>query len=308
MTGIDHPAGLRHAAFVFDDEDEFVGRTAAHLLEGMEEEEALIAVLTRSNRAAMRDALGGDAQEVLFLDCDAQYLRPARTLASYDAVVRRTAEERRSTVRVVAEMPPSQTAIEASEWLAYEAIFNLALAHLPASVLCLYDERAVSESVIDMVWKTHPWSFSDGRAANPLYQRPEHVTSLLAPARGPVSGLEPVPIGGDVGAFRERVASAMIARGLPQACVVNMLVAASEIMDNAKEHAGGASEARVGMVAGRFVCEISDQGPGLADPMAGYYPPLSGRSPGDGLWVARQLVHLLEIIPSAPGTTVRLWL
>jgi anti-sigma regulatory factor (Ser/Thr protein kinase) len=123
-----------------------------------------------------------------------------------------------------------------------------------------------------------------------------------------VLALEPLAVSGDAGAFRDRLAAAMIARAVPQSGVVNMLIASTEVFDNAAEHGGGPTWGRAGLVDGRFVCEISDSGPGLEDPIAGYYPPGSDRSPGTGLWVARQLVFRVEVLPSAPGTTVRLWL
>jgi anti-sigma regulatory factor (Ser/Thr protein kinase) len=299
---------LRHEAFVYEADDEFVGRIAPHLKQGLEEDDALIAVLTRSNWAAIREALGADSKEVMFLDCDGQYFRPARTLAGYDGLVRRTAAERATTVRVVAEMPPSQTAAEGAEWLAYEAIFNRALAHLPMSVVCLYDARVVSDGVVDAVWRTHPWSFSDGGGANPHYDDPYQAAGSLAPAPRPVPGLESIDIGDTTASFRERVAAAMIAHGRPQGAIIDMLVAATEVMDNARQHGGGPTGGRLGVVDGRFVCEISDQGAGLDDAMAGYYPPSSDRSPGKGLWVARQLCFRVDVLPSAPGTTVRLWL
>jgi anti-sigma regulatory factor (Ser/Thr protein kinase) len=299
---------LRHEAFVYEGDDEFVGGIAPHLRQGLEEGEATIAVLTRTNWAAMREALGSDAGEVMHLDCDAQYLRPARTLAAYDALVRQMVAERGTSVRVVAEMPPSQTPAEGAEWLAYEAIFNRALAHLPVSVVCLYDSRVVSDSVVDAVWRTHPWSFGDDGAPNARYQNPEHAATVLAPAARAVPVLEPIDIAGDIFSFRERLGAAMIAWGIPQTSVMNMLVAATEIVDNARQHGEGATGARAGIVDGRFVCEISDRGRGLEDPMAGYYPPASERSLGTGLWVARQLLFRVDVVSSVPGTTVRLWL
>jgi anti-sigma regulatory factor (Ser/Thr protein kinase) len=64
----------------------------------------------------------------------------------------------------------------------------------------------------------------------------------------------------------------------------------------------------VGPVGERFVCEVSDDGAGLDDPLAGFVPPRPGHSSGAGLWVARQLTQQLELVPSARGTTVRLWI
>ncbi len=57
-----------------------------------------------------------------------------------------------------------------------------------------------------------------------------------------------------------------------------------------------------------MVCEVSDTGAGLRDPLAGRLP--SGRSTarGRGLWLARQVCDLVEVRSAPAGTTVRLHL
>jgi len=57
---------------------------------------------------------------------------------------------------------------------------------------------------------------------------------------------------------------------------------------------------------GRFLCQIQDDGPGVADPLAGYVPAAEAMDAGRGLWLARQLVDLIQIVPKSTGTTVRL--
>jgi len=77
--------------------------------------------------------------------------------------------------------------------------------------------------------------------------------------------------------------------------VMDMLVAANEVFENARHHGGGVSRARAGLADGWFACEIEDRGPGLDDPLAGYLPPRPERARGTGLWVARRLVRRLAI-------------
>jgi hypothetical protein len=69
----------------------------------------------------------------------------------------------------------------------------------------------------------------------------------------------------------------------------------------------GASGRRVGRVDGRFVCEVSDHGAGVHDPLTGYLPPRRGHTDGAGVWVARQLTARLEFVSTADGFATRLW-
>jgi anti-sigma regulatory factor (Ser/Thr protein kinase) len=87
-----------------------------------------------------------------------------------------------------------------------------------------------------------------------------------------------------------------------------MILAASEVVVNAGRHGGGVRTLRVGGGDGTFVCEVSDAGGGLEDPLAGYMPPGAPSGHGGGLWVARQLTRRLDLVPSPDGgLTARLW-
>jgi anti-sigma regulatory factor (Ser/Thr protein kinase) len=112
----------------------------------------------------------------------------------------------------------------------------------------------------------------------------------------------------DVAVFRERLGAALAAAGIPERRAFDMLLAGSELFTNAWRHGGGPTALAAGITDGWFVFEVSDDGPGFDDPFAGYLPP--GRVPasGAGLWIARQLVSRLELIPREPGLTARLWL
>jgi hypothetical protein len=68
----------------------------------------------------------------------------------------------------------------------------------------------------------------------------------------------------------------------------------------------GLQRIRAGRVDGRFVCELSDGGPGHDDPLAGFTPPRKSASCA-GLWIARQLSDDVELISDPGGLTARLW-
>jgi len=56
------------------------------------------------------------------------------------------------------------------------------------------------------------------------------------------------------------------------------------------------------------VCEVSDTGAGLRDPLAGQLPPERFAAGGHGLWLARQFSDLVEVHSDPTGTIVRLHL
>jgi anti-sigma regulatory factor (Ser/Thr protein kinase) len=142
----------------------------------------------------------------------------------------------------------------------------------------------------------------------PHYHEPDDVVTALARVPARELHVPSLPLTHDSSAFRETLSAELASAGAPEAKVVNMLVAASEVFQNALQHGNGPAALRAGLVDGWFVCEIEDRGPGIDDPLAGYLPPTPGRPGREGLWIARQLVSRLELIPAQPGLTARLWL
>jgi anti-sigma regulatory factor (Ser/Thr protein kinase) len=93
---------------------------------------------------------------------------------------------------------------------------------------------------------------------------------------------------------------------MSEAQSLDLLLAGTEIANNAMQHGGGIQLVRVGHIRGRFVCEIVDRGDGFDYPAAGYLAPREGI--GAGLWVARQLTWRIEFFHSPTGFTTRIWL
>jgi anti-sigma regulatory factor (Ser/Thr protein kinase) len=299
---------LRHDAFIYGSDDEFVSRMSDFIEEGLDEGAATIAVTTRSNWAGLRHALGSRASEVRYTDRDSFYVRPAKAIAAYDATVRQNLEQGAQSVRVIGEVQFGPTNAEWCEWTAYEAIVNSAFADLPAWIVCPYDTRELPEEVLQSAWRTHVEVVGDGTGPRDHYEDPAQLARALTPeyeALPLLRGLAPVA---DAHAFREALAVEMAAARLPELKRLDMLVAANEAFANASLHGGGVTRVRTGVVEGRFVCEITDSGPGLDDPLAGYLPPKQGAGRGAGLWIARQLAARVDLISQGRGLTVRLWL
>jgi anti-sigma regulatory factor (Ser/Thr protein kinase) len=298
-------SAIRHNAFVYDSEATYVDRSLAFLREGLERGEAAMVAHTRDGLAVMREALGADAERVAFFDVGSIYTRPARAIAAYYGAFSE-ALRHAPAVRAVAEGQFGPTLAEWKRWMAYEALTNLAYAHLPAWVVCTYNANGLPDSALEAVWQTHPEVLSESWHESDQYEDPRELVRRLSPQPEPLIDLRPLRPTNDPHSFRERLARELVAAKVPETKALEMLVAASELAENAVVHGGGIDHVRTGRAEGRFVCEIVDRGNGFDDPAAGYVAPREGV--GAGLWVARQLAWRLEFFRSSGGFTARLWL
>jgi anti-sigma regulatory factor (Ser/Thr protein kinase) len=297
---------FRHGALVYESQDEYLARAVPFLKEGIEAGEGAIVAHTKPGLAVLREALGPDAAHVTFADVSSAYTRPARTLASYHTVFADRLQKA-PRVRAVADVQFGPDPVEWQLWTGYEAVFNRCFAHLPAWVLCSYNASGTPDPIVESIWQTHP-EVVDGNAwtTSDHYEDPDDLLRRMTPAAEPIPELRSIPFGRDTEEFREGLAKELVAEDMPEARVLDMLLAASEIATNAIEHGGGVEAVRVGRVAGRFVCEVVDRGEGFDDPAAGYLAPREGV--GKGLWVARQLTWRIEFFRSPNGFTARIWL
>jgi anti-sigma regulatory factor (Ser/Thr protein kinase) len=297
---------LRHNAFVYESHDEYLACAVPFLKEGLQAGEGAIVAHTKPGMAMMREALGADAGRVAFVDVSSAYTRPARTLAAYHNVY---AEQLRKTpkLRAVADVQFGPDPREWNLWTGYEAIFNRSFAHLPAWVLCSYNANGTPDPIIEGVWRTHPEVVDrDAWTTSELYEDPDRLLRRITPPPEALPDLRSIPVGQDTEHLRERLAHELIAAGHREGKTLEMLLAATEIATNAIQHGAGIKNVRIGQAHGRFVCEITDRGPGFDDPAAGYLAPRDGV--GSGLWVARQLTWRIEFFQSPTGFTARIWL
>jgi anti-sigma regulatory factor (Ser/Thr protein kinase) len=298
--------GLRHSALVYESHDEYLACAVPFLKEGIEAGEGAIVAHTRPGLAMMREALGPDASKVTFVDVSSAYTRPARTLASYHRVYVELLRKA-PTVRAVADVQFGSDPAEWDLWTAYEAVFNRSFAHLPTWVLCSYDANGTPDPIIESAWQTHPEVVADdGWCASGRFEDPDELLRRVTPVPAPLPELRSISLGRDVEELRERLARELVEAGVPEAQVLDMLLAVTEVATNAVEHGSGVEDVRVGREQGRFVCEIVDRGGGFDDPTAGYLAPRPGV--GAGLWVARQLTWRVEFFQAPAGFTARIWL
>jgi anti-sigma regulatory factor (Ser/Thr protein kinase) len=299
---------MRHDLLVYDSDEHYAEQLVPFLEAGLERGEALVAVPGRATEPLLRDALGAVSERVEFHACEDWYTRPEAALAGYDAVVRGFLRDGATGVRLAAELPFCSSQEQWDGWVRYEAVVNRAFADRPVSIICTCDSRVLPGNVMDAMYHTHSHVVSDGRHASPHYQDPVDVVRRLAPTPEPLPELHDVAMHGGAQELRVALAQALADARVTGDRAEAMIVATSEVVVNAERHGGGVRTLRVGGGDGGFVCEVSDAGRGLEDPLAGYLPPGARTGHGGGLWVARQLTRRLDLVPSPEGgLTVRLW-
>jgi anti-sigma regulatory factor (Ser/Thr protein kinase) len=104
--------------------------------------------------------------------------------------------------------------------------------------------------------------------------------------------------------MRATVAAHAASLGAGPEQVEQVLIVASELATNAIRHGGGAGRLRLWRAGARLHVEVSDRGPGMADPDAGTGPPDRNATDGRGLWICRQLAGDLRIATGSRGTTI----
>jgi anti-sigma regulatory factor (Ser/Thr protein kinase) len=299
---------LRHELFVHGDDHTYIGRVAPYLRAGLEEGATTILVTCPRRWSGVREALGPDADHVVFLNRDHVFVRPAVTLAAYERTLTHVARPDGPTTRILGELAGGPDPADWSRWMMYEAALRPAFAAHNAWIVCAYDSRETPDHILDAVLRCHPEQFGDhpARTRTTTYTDPAAVMGASTPMPAPkIHGLHDLGPFQSAADLRGAMAGILGATGLPPARAAELLLAINEAAVNAFVHGGAPVTARAGTPGGRLIVEISDSGPGLNDPLAGWMPPRT--SHGAGLWIARQLTSRVELLPRTDGLTIRLW-
>jgi anti-sigma regulatory factor (Ser/Thr protein kinase) len=176
----------------------------------------------------------------------------------------------------------------------------------------VFDTTRLPDQVLESVARTHPTVVAGRtRTANPRFVDPAEYLRRLPEPPEPLQGTRPrlaVDAVADPVALRHAVATELAAVRGPREVVEDFLLAVDEMTSNAFRHGGPPVGLRLWTSAERVVCTVSDSGPGLTDPFAGYGP-AHGEDlsrGGMGLWLARQLCDHVDIRTGPDGVTVRL--
>ncbi len=294
-------ASLGHVAFPYRGTDEYLANVLPFITGGLAEAEpVLIAVpggLARQIRAALP---AGWAPAVA--DMDELGRNPARITLALAAFA---GEHPGRPVRCVTElMWPGRTRAEAAEVEKHEALVNVALAGVPAQVLCPYDAAGLTRAAIARAGHTHPLILARG-------QRGESRAYRAQPGSLAEDDLPPPPASAEFLAYTTQLHSVrvLVSRyaehaGLSADRSADLILAVSELTANTLSHTSGGGTVHIWTSRQHLVCQVHDSG-WITDPLAGRRRPPPG-APGQGLWVVNHVCDLVEMRTGPTGTTTRL--
>jgi anti-sigma regulatory factor (Ser/Thr protein kinase) len=304
---------LAHQALLYGSEEEFLAGTVAFIRDGLECGDLIRVVTTDRNSGWLRAVLGVDAGRVAFGESSQWYRHPVRALAAVHRTVQAASRDGQRLRMIGEPWWTARPARQSTEWARYESLVNAALAGANAALLCTYDTSVVGPDVVAEVARTHPELVVNGSARpSPGYLDP--VVFNAECDRSPLPELPPPALwfrcdGVDqLVILRDFVTCHAAQAGAAVLDVTQFVQAVYLVATNAIEHGGGSGVVRVWAGPQTIVCEVSDTGAGLRDPLVGRLP--SGRvtARGGGVWWARQWCDLVEVRSDSAGTTVRLHL
>ncbi len=309
-----HRESLTHQALLYGSDDEFLGCTVPFIQDGLDRGDHIRVATSDCKTEWLREALGGDARYVTFWDSRQCFQHPVRALAATYRTMRAAGPEGQRLRMIGEPMWTPRTPQESKEWDRYESLLNAALASANATLVCTYDTRVVDPEVVAEVARTHPELVVSGDPQpSPHYADP--VLFNAECDKSPLPELPPPTLWLSFGRVEQLVtlrdfvtshASALV--GMDTQRVEQFALAVNEVATNVIQHGGGDGVLQIWARPRAVLCEVSDTGDGLHDPLAGHLPPDPVGMRGCGLWLARQFCDLVEMRTSPVGTTVRLHL
>jgi len=298
---------LTHEALLYRSMSDYVSGTVPFVTAGLDTGQPVLVAVPAANGEVIREALGGAADKVRFLDMTEAGRNPGRIIPG---VLHSFVEEHApGRVRIIGEpIWAGRSAAEYPACVQHEALINLAFADAAATILCPYDTGRLGAAVIGDAERTHPVVVNgDCRAASDRYGDPTTVVAAFnRPFAEPVT--TPVTLifdADELPAVRRFVVEHAGAGGLDRSRVGDLAVAVNEVATNAVIHGGGPGTLRIWKERGGVVCELSDPGQ-ISDPLAGRIPPPSDREHGRGLLLVHHMCDLVQMHTGRSSTTIRL--
>lgn len=294
-----------HEALLYRDDEEYLAGTVPFVREGLAAGEPVLVAVPQHGIDLLRRALGGQAEQVEFLDMRRVGRNPGRIIPGVLAAFTDNATGR---VRIVGEpIWPDRTELEYPACVQHEALINTAFEDRPAWILCPYDAANLSPEAVRDAETTHP-VVVEGQRRRPSvdYREPFLVAEEFnrpLPAPPPDALTRRFDLDG-LSAARRLVAGFAVETGLTADQVEDLVLAVNELTTNSVVHGGGAGALLLWREGGAVVCEVRDAGR-IANPMVGRRNPGVSANGGYGVMLVNLLCDLVRVHTHEDGTATR---
>ncbi|WP_318307238.1 sensor histidine kinase [Amycolatopsis solani] len=300
--------GYDHAAVHYASDDELLAVGVPFLAAGIAAGEPTVVSLEPDHAELMRAALPPDAG-THYLSTGDLYARPAAAIRSYRELMAGFVGGGAAGIRIFGEIPRAVIDTSWDWWARYEAAVNHAYEEFPLRSMCAYDTRTTPRHVLEDVARTHPFVATPGGGhhtndgyVDPLafLAGPRPMTPHPLQLAQPLLELtDPLP-----SEARQAVLAAD-RTGLPADEIDDLVLAVSEIADNALRHGRPPVTVRIWAGPGCMVVTVHDTGEGPVDPFAGLLP-ADREVGGRGLWITHQICSQVTLHRDDTGFTARL--
>ena len=300
--------GFLHDALFYSGDAEYVSSIEPFLRAGLAADEPILVVVQPQKIALLRDAIGSDADKIVFKSMNEIGRNPGRIIAAWRDFVSQQATPTRAVRGIGEPVWPQRSADELTECHQHESLLNVAFGDgTPWSLMCPYDIDALEPSVLDDARRTHPYLVEAGeRSCNAAYDAGTADIWLSAPLPAPPPHAWCLSFDAEL-LRTARMSLLRFARatGLSEARVADLVLAVNEIASNSVAHGAGSGTLTLWTDQGSVICEVYDTGH-LTDPLAGRRKPDPREAGGRGLWLANELSDLTQLRRSPAGTRIRL--
>lgn len=299
----------RHEAFVFATVEEFLAGTVPFISDGLAAEEPVMVAVIQARQRLLREALGSDADDVMFVDMAELGRNPARIIPAW----RHFLDEHAATpqpVRGIGEpIWMGRRPEEIAESQLHEALLNVAVEpDTPFWLMCPYDAGSLGPEVIEEAYRSHPAIVDAGQyRGSPSYAGRTHVDTVFGTDLGDLGpDFRELTFfsGEDDTSLVAEIALSAYAAGIPADRAADFAAGVHELVQSSIRRGASSGSVRIWTVGHALIYEVRDATV-VRDPLLGRRG--SGR---DGVWAANQLCDLVQLRSTPAGTTVRVhcWL
>jgi anti-sigma regulatory factor (Ser/Thr protein kinase) len=304
--------GFCHEVLLHDGDAEFLDGTLPFIEDGLDNDEAVMVVVTTPKLELLRRALGSSVSRVHLADMVEVGRNPTRIISEWSRLLAEHADGGGRARGIGDPVWPGRSHAELVECGHHESLLNVAFADWPAFwLLCPYDVGTLDPGVVDEARRNHPTIVRGGvRRPSATYRGLDGARAAVPDGPLPEPPQPPVEIAIEadrLAAARRVAADHAAASGFGRRRIQDVVLAVSELATNTVVHGGGRGLLRIWRDGDALVHEVRDKGR-IGEPLVGRRQPAPGQLGGRGLWLVNEVCDLVQLRSSPAGTVVRVHL